>query len=114
MHRRELLKGAGAAALTLWASRGILKAQSAAGVRRLTDNLAVVNGEGCNVVAFSSDGELVLVDTDAPNSGAKLTASLNELSPGGKVRTVFNTHYHADQTGNNELFAAAGAKIIAH
>jgi glyoxylase-like metal-dependent hydrolase (beta-lactamase superfamily II) len=30
------------------------------------------------------------------------------------VRTVFNTHYHTDQTGNNEVFAAAGAKIIAH
>jgi glyoxylase-like metal-dependent hydrolase (beta-lactamase superfamily II) len=27
---------------------------------------------------------------------------------------LFNTHYHLDQTGNNEVFAAAGAKIIAH
>ncbi len=31
-----------------------------------------------------------------------------------KVQTLFNTHYHLDQTGNNEIFAAAGAKIIAH
>ena len=30
------------------------------------------------------------------------------------MQTLFNTHYHLDQTGNNEMFAAAGAKIIAH
>ena len=34
--------------------------------------------------------------------------------PPSKVQTLFNTHYHTDQTGNNEMFAAAGAKIIAH
>ncbi len=33
---------------------------------------------------------------------------------GGKVPTLFNTHYHLDQTGNNESFGASGAKIIAH
>ena len=36
------------------------------------------------------------------------------LAAGAKVQTLFNTHYHLDQTGNNEVFAAAGAKIIAH
>jgi cyclase len=30
------------------------------------------------------------------------------------VQAVFNTHYHPDQTGNNETVASAGAKIIAH
>jgi len=28
------------------------------------------------------------------------------------VQTLFNTHYHLDQTANNEAFAAQGAKII--
>ena len=35
------------------------------------------------------------------------------MSPNGKVQTLFNTHYHLDQTANNEQFAAQGAKIIA-
>jgi glyoxylase-like metal-dependent hydrolase (beta-lactamase superfamily II) len=39
---------------------------------------------------------------------------LKNLASGAKVQTLFNTHYHTDQTGNNEMFAAAGAKIIAH
>ena len=30
------------------------------------------------------------------------------------MQTLFNTHYHLDQTGNNEVFAAAGTKIVAH
>ena len=33
---------------------------------------------------------------------------------GASVRTLFNTHYHADQTGGNALFAKAGAEIHAH
>ena len=41
-------------------------------------------------------------------------AALKNLAAGAKVQTLFNTHYHLDQTGNNEMFAAAGAKIIAH
>jgi cyclase len=41
-------------------------------------------------------------------------AALKGLAPGAKVQTLFNTHHHTDQTGNNEMFSAAGAKIIAH
>src|SRR5262245_60374409 len=96
-----------AGALTIWASRR-LAAQPPSG--RLTDKLAVFDGGGANVLAFDSGEGLVLVDSGAPKSADKLTASFGSL----KVRTIFNTHYHLDQTGNNEMFAAAGAKIIAH
>ena len=101
MDRRELLKGAAGAA-ALWASPRILSAQ--------TDRLRVVDGGGANVLAFSTGEGLVLVDSGAPKSGDKVLAELK----GAKVQTLFNTHYHTDQTGNNEVFAAAGAKIIAH
>lgn len=30
------------------------------------------------------------------------------------MQVVFNTHYHVDQTGNNDAVAAAGARILAH
>jgi cyclase len=99
--RRELLKGA-AGAVALWASPRILSAQ--------TDRLRVVDGGGANVLAFSTGEGLVLVDSGAPKSGDKVLAELK----GAKVQTLFNTHYHLDQTGSNETFAAAGAKIIAH
>jgi len=91
----------------MWAAPCFLKAQ-------LPDKLTVVDGGGSNVLAFSTGDGLVLVDGGAPKSGDKVMAALKNLAPGAKVQTLFNTHYHTDQTGNNELFAAAGAKIIAH
>jgi len=90
----------------------VLTAQQA-GAQKLTDKLAVLNAGGANVVAFSTGDGLLLVDTGAPKSGDKLMSDLKNFANGAKVQTVFNTHYHPDQTGNNELFAAAGAKIIA-
>jgi cyclase len=98
VNRRELLKSSVAGALGLWASRRVF-AQS-----RLSDKIAVLDAGGPNVVALSTDDGLVLVDSGASKS----------FTPSLKVQTLFNTHYHTDQTGNNEKFAAQGAKIIAH
>jgi len=104
-----------AGALPLCGLPRILKAQQAAGgLRRLTDKVAVVDGGGANVLAFSGVDGFVLVDSGAPKSGDRVMAALKDIAGGAKVQTLFNTHYHLDQTGNNELFAAAGAKIIAH
>jgi glyoxylase-like metal-dependent hydrolase (beta-lactamase superfamily II) len=116
VNRRELIKGAMAGALATWASSRMAKAQQAAagGIRRVTEKAAVLDGGGANVLALSTDGGLVLVDSGAPKSADPVMAALNNLAPGAKVQTVFNTHYHLDQTGNNEMFAGAGAKIIAH
>ena len=113
--RRQVLQGALAGALGLWATPRLLKAQQAAGgVRRLTDKLAVVNGGGTNVLAFSAGDGLVLVDSGRPKSADPVMAALKEAAGTSKVQTLFNTHYHLDQTGNNEVFGAAGAKIVAH
>jgi cyclase len=114
VNRREVLKAMGGV-LTMWASRRSLIAQQAAGgVRRLTDKLAVLDGGGANVLAFSFGQAVALVDGGAPKSGDQVMAALKTVAAESKIQTLFNTHYHTDQTGNNEMFAAAGAKIIAH
>jgi glyoxylase-like metal-dependent hydrolase (beta-lactamase superfamily II) len=82
--------------------------------QRPTNAHQVINGGGANVLAVPTEEGLVLVDSGAPKSGDQVMAALRALAPAAKVQTLFNTHYHADQTGNNEIFAAAGAKIIAH
>jgi len=113
VNRRDVLKGSVAGALTLWAPR-LLNAQGS--VIKLTGTLAVIDGGGANVTAFSTGDGFVLVDSGAPKSGDAVMAALKGLSPSatanGKVQTLFNTHYHLDQTANNEQFAAQGAKII--
>jgi len=64
----------------------------------------VLNAGGTNLIALSTPDGIVLVDSGPHQIGVAL---------GSKVQTLFNTHYHLDQTGNNEVFAAAAAKIIA-
>jgi cyclase len=115
--RRDVLKGAATGILTLYGSRLLgagRQTAAASPVRKLTEKIAVVDGGGANVVAFSTDDGLLLVDSGAPKSGDKLVAALKGVAADSKVHTLFNTHYHLDQTGNNELFAGSGAKIIAH
>ncbi len=116
MDRRQVLRGAMTGALTLWASpllRAARQASAAAGVKKIADRISVIDA-GTNVVVLSGGDGLLLVDTGAPKSGDKLAAALKGIAANSKVTTVFNTHYHVDQTSNNELFSAAGAKIIAH
>ena len=55
----------------------------------------------------------VVVDSGAAAFGEAVLATLDEL-PGGRVTTLFNTHWHLDQVGSNEAFGSAGATIIAH
>src|SRR5690242_2211035 len=109
LNRRELLKGSVAGALALGVPR-LLKAQPP--VTKVTPTLAVIDGGGANVTALSTGDGFVLVDSGAPNSGDAVVGALKGLGANGKVHTLFNTHYHLDQTANNERFAADGAKII--
>ena len=100
--RRELLKSALAGTLAM-GFPSLLRAQA--------DKLTVIDGGGTNVVVFPSADGVILVDSGAPKSGDTLRAALGSNV---KVQILFNTHYHLDQTASNEMFAAAGAKIIAH
>jgi glyoxylase-like metal-dependent hydrolase (beta-lactamase superfamily II) len=78
------------------------------------NKFTVIDGGGANVVAFLTGEGLILVDGGAPKNGDKILAALKSFAPNAKVTALFNTHHHLDQTGNNEMFSAAGAKIIAH
>jgi glyoxylase-like metal-dependent hydrolase (beta-lactamase superfamily II) len=77
---------------------------------KLTERVTVISGAPGNVVALSSGDGVVLVDSGSAVMARSVRASLG----GAKVGTLFNTHYHAEQTGGNALFGAAGATIHAH
>ena len=116
MERRDFLRSAVAGALALSASSRALRAQATSSIRNVTNRVSVINVGGNNVLCLKAvpSDRFVLVDCGPPNSRDQLQASLGSFVGSAKLEILFNTHFHIDQTGNNELFAAAGAKIIAH
>jgi len=113
--RRQILKAAaGAASLALAAPVLRLAAQDA-GIERLADDLFVVRIPGeTNVLAHITGEGLVLVDGASAAASGALMKALAGLPNGGSVATLFNTHWHPEQTGSNDAIGRAGRTIIAH
>lgn len=116
--RRQILKAAlgGAAGIVLGAP--VRLAAQAAGITntlRLADDVFVIQTPGqANVVAHTSATGVVLVDGGSASGADSLMKAVAALPGGGPVRTIFNTHWHPEQVGSNELLGKAGATIIAH
>ena len=79
-------------------------------VTALGDRLRVISGAPGNVLVLSTGDGVLLVDSGTAELASSVQASLD----GARVHTLFNTHYHADQTGGNALFGEEGAAIHAH
>lgn len=96
-------------------ARGGAKAKLKATVTPLGERLALVSGLGANVFVLRGEQGVLLVDTGAAEGTAALQDAVQEFAgPTAVVTTVINTHWHADNTGGNDVFATAGAKVIAH
>jgi glyoxylase-like metal-dependent hydrolase (beta-lactamase superfamily II) len=80
---------------------------------QLGDNLYLLTGAGENVVAHTGADGVVLVDGGLAENADALAQAVAALPNGGPVRTLFNTHWHPQQTGSNLKLGMAGATIIA-
>lgn len=78
--------------------------------RALGDRLTLITGTPGNVLALAAGDGFLLIDGGTAALAPSVALSLD----GGRVHTLFNTHYHADQSGGNVLFGDAGARIHAH
>jgi len=81
---------------------------------RLSDTLTLVSGAGGNVVVVSADDGVAMVNGGLREHAAALSKTVADIAGGKPVRSLFNTDWHADHTGSNELLGQAGAQIIAH
>jgi glyoxylase-like metal-dependent hydrolase (beta-lactamase superfamily II) len=128
LSRRHLLTGVvgGAAGLVLGASGRRVSAAAPQAVsggsatQRLADDLFILQLPGeANIVAHTSANGVVLVDGGSAKVSDALMKMIGELPGGGRgadagVQTLFNTHWHPEQTGLNERLGQAGKTIIAH
>ncbi len=67
-------------------------------------------GGNC-LLAIGSD-QALLVDTKFAYLGRALLREAQTLGP--RLRYAVNTHHHADHTGGNIAFTAAGVEVVAH
>jgi glyoxylase-like metal-dependent hydrolase (beta-lactamase superfamily II) len=84
-------------------------------IKPVKPGLYMVTGNGGNVTVRVAPEGLILVDTK--NAGQPvydaLMAQIRTVSA-APVKYVVDTHSHADHTGNNGRFIAAGAAVVAH
>jgi glyoxylase-like metal-dependent hydrolase (beta-lactamase superfamily II) len=76
---------------------------------RAQQRLSVLAAGRTNVVALQTGDAMVLVDSGAPELANALISSLP-----ARATTVFNTHWHLENTGANEGLRDTGAEIVAH
>jgi len=116
--RRQLLKTAlagTAGILGAPALRLAIAQQATPANEKLADDLFIVRvpGEAAVVAQTSPEGVSLVDGGSAAGSDAVLKAVAALPNGGGKIQTLFNTHWHPEQTGSNEKLGMAGTTIIA-
>jgi glyoxylase-like metal-dependent hydrolase (beta-lactamase superfamily II) len=81
---------------------------------KLSDSLTLLSGAGGNVVVLAGDEGMAMVNGGSREHAAELSKAVASVGGGKPVRYLFNTDWHAEHSGSNELVGGAGAQIVAH
>ena len=116
MNRRAILKGAlgGVLSLTLPPFARYAFSQGSPAIVPVSEGFVMLTGAGGNVLVRTASAGQVLVDSGAAAFTDVVLAHLRGLPGGGRVTTLFNTHWHREQVGGNLAFGQSEATIIAH
>ena len=116
MNRRAILKGAlgGVLSLTLPPFARYAFSQESRAIVPVREGFVMLTGAGGNVLVRTASAGQVLVDSGAAAFTDVVLAHLRGLPGGGRVTTLFNTHWHREQVGGNLAFGRSEATIIAH
>jgi cyclase len=80
----------------------------------LADGLWLISGGAANIVAARAPDGLVLVDGGLEQDAEQLQGTVLRECGATRIATLFNTHWHPEQTGANARLGNHGAQIIAH
>ena len=76
-------------------------------------NIWMLTGGGFNSVVSIGDDGILVVDTMVAPLGQKLVAKIREIGGDRPIRTIINTHAHADHVGGNEAVSNVAESIVA-
>src|SRR5262245_18529894 len=116
MNRRAILKGTlgGVLSLTLPTFARYAFSQESPAIVPVREGFVMLTGAGGNVLVRTASAGQVLVDSGAAAFTDAVLARLRGLPGGGRVTTLFNTHWHREQLGGNLAFGRSETTIIAH
>ena len=119
MNRRSFLARVGPVAVTLpfvEAANTVLARTRVTplDVTKIDGRTFIVTGGGGNVTVFDSNEGVLLVDGGSPERSGEVLRLVKKLTGTSKIHTLFNTHWHWDQTGANLTLGRSGTRIIAH
>lgn len=83
-------------------------------VTPLTDRIFLISGGGGNVTVFNSTEGVLLVDGGSHERSADVLRAVRKATGSSKIHTLFNTHWHWNQTGSNEKLGKSGTRIVSH
>jgi glyoxylase-like metal-dependent hydrolase (beta-lactamase superfamily II) len=113
--RRDFLRAAlaGAVGSTLTFRALAQNAPPAITATKLAPDLVMLSGDGGNVALVIAGDGLFQIDGGLQERSADLARAIADLDS-HRVTTLFNTHWHYDHVGSNEMLGAGGTRIIAH
>jgi cyclase len=103
-----------AAAVGTALARWVRAADAPLAILPVAKGLFVVTGGGGNVTVFESPEGVLLIDGGSPERSADILKLVKARTGATRIHTLFNTHWHWDQTGSNRTLGPAGTRIIAH
>ena len=109
-----LAVAAGAAAVPARAARVRKASPVSLEFTPLTARVALLSGAGANIVVAQSDAGLILVDGGLDESRVAVRSLLTQRFGNAPLAWLFNTHWHREQTGLNEIVGREGGVICAH
>src|SRR5688572_3710227 len=80
----------------------------------VADGMIAVLGPEATVLAVDTADGVVMVDGGEAAWSDALLGAVGAHMSGKPVRALFNTHWHPEQTGSNQMLGPQGTEIIAH
>jgi cyclase len=114
-----LAAGTAALSFSYWdftkalAAQGQQQAPTPIETRKITESVAMLSGDGGNVGVLLADDSILMIDSGLAVRAADIVKIVGSLSP-RKIAILFNTHFHFDHVGANEILGRTGTKIMAH
>src|SRR4029078_114281 len=108
--RRDFLRtlAVGTAALYI-PYRGFAQTPNSIQAMKLTDTITMLSGDGGNIGVAVADDSVLMVDAGLAPRADDLLNAVAQLSP-RQIAILFNTHFHFDHVGANEMLGKNGTK----